>query len=212
MKKAKAAVVLVASAMVVATAANAEMQPRFGFEAGASFANVSGDEEVTDGLDSRTALHAGGVLELQMAPMWSIATGLRVDLRGAKEEGEILGESFETKTSLTYLVVPATVEAHFGQGQVKPYVMAGPEIGFLLSAKAKTESSAGDDDEDIKDELKSIDLSLAFGGGLEFAFDPTMAGTLSAAYDLGLTSIDDSEDEFDIKNRVFRVSAGLRFQ
>jgi opacity protein-like surface antigen len=202
---------VLASAALVATQAGA-VSPRFGFEAGASFANLSGDDEVTEGLDSRTALHAGGILELQMAPMWSIATGLRVDLRGPKAEGEILGESFESKTSLTYLVVPATVEVRIGQGQVKPYFMAGPELGFLLSAKQTTETSAGEEETDIKDDLKSIDFSVAFGGGLEFAFDPTMSGTISAAYDLGLSNIDDGEDNVDVKNRVFRVAAGLRFQ
>ena len=77
---------------------------------------------------------------------------------------------------------------------------AGPQIGFLTSAKIE--------DEDVKDFVSSTDFSFNFGAGYDFTEN------LSAGlrYNLGLTNVwdfDGSEDS--IKNGVFSVSLGYKF-
>ena len=42
---------------------------------------------------------------------------------------------------------------------------AGPQIGFLMSAKMKAESGGDSEEIDVKDDLKSIDFGINFGAG-----------------------------------------------
>jgi hypothetical protein len=79
-------------------------------------------------------------------------------------------------------------------------IQAGPQIGFLLSAKRKDDG----EDEDIKDLFKSTDFGFNLGLGADF-------GKLnaSARYCIGLSNIADDED-VEIKNGVFQIALGLK--
>ena len=84
-------------------------------------------------------------------------------------------------------------------------IEAGPQIGFLLSAKAEAEG----EEVDLKDFVKGLDL--AAGIGVNYA----MASGLNfgARYNLGLSNINDGEgsDDFKNQNNVIQVSVGYRF-
>lgn len=98
---------------------------------------------------------------------------------------------------------------------------AGPQIGFLLSAKVDfeytyretfegvTEIESESGSVDIKDEVKSIDFGFGFGAAYNF----TDKLSLGARYTLGLTSIakDFEGESADIKNNVLQVSLGYKF-
>jgi hypothetical protein len=81
----------------------------------------------------------------------------------------------------------------------------GPQIGFLVSAKAKS----GGESEDVKDELKSTDVSLNFGAG----YDITPNFMIGVRYSLGLTRLQDEifPGEDESKNSVFQISVGYKF-
>ena len=77
---------------------------------------------------------------------------------------------------------------------------AGPQIGFLLSAKAEGE--------DFKDYVSSTDFGFNLGAGYDFTEN------LSAGlrYNFGLTNINDfPNDDSTVKNGVFSVSLGYKF-
>lgn len=89
-------------------------------------------------------------------------------------------------------------------------LQAGPQIGFLLSAKGKTEASAMglsiEEEEDVKDEFKGLDFGLNFGAGYELenglGFD--------VRYNLGLSNISDYDDA-NGGNGVFQITVGYAF-
>lgn len=81
-------------------------------------------------------------------------------------------------------------------------IHAGPQVGFLLSAKAK----GGEETMDIKDELKGTDFSGVLGLG--YQMDSGL--NFGARYNLGFSNIADS-GEADLKNNVFQVSVGFMF-
>ena len=60
---------------------------------------------------------------------------------------------------------------------------------------------------DIKDEVKSFDFGVVFGGGLDFAAG-SGSFVIDIRYTLGLTSVDDSGFDADLKNKVFSASIG----
>jgi hypothetical protein len=126
---------------------------------------------------------------------------------------------------LAYFSVPLMAKYVFGRsGSARPFITAGPEIGYLLSADSSdfeadlqayiTELGGGafefiEPGGDGKDDLESLEVALNFGGGfivpvgqMELFFD--------GWYSLGLTKIN-KKGEKDIKNNVITLNIGLGF-
>jgi hypothetical protein len=76
----------------------------------------------------------------------------------------------------------------------------GPEVGFLLSAKA----TDGTDTEDVKEAFESMEYGLDFG----FSYKIPMGLVFDARYDLGLSGISADSTDDKIYNRVFQFSVG----
>jgi hypothetical protein len=80
---------------------------------------------------------------------------------------------------------------------------AGVSVAFNMSAKV---SDGGEDD--IKEFIKGTDFGLTVGAGL--AYDLGSAKILfDGRWTYGLTSIDDTEAAWDVKNSDFLVMAGV---
>lgn len=173
----------------------------FGVIAGVNFASINGDD--TDNLSSLTSFHAGVVVDIPFADMFSVQPGLVYSAQGAEYEAS---EGYDGKFKFDYLNVPIIVKFEVGEGFT---LEAGPQIGFLMSAKDEYESPEESGEDDIKDEVKGIDFAASIGLGY------TMASGLNigARYNIGLSDLPDSDD-FDVnwKNGVFQISIGYFFQ
>jgi hypothetical protein len=165
-----------------------QAQVRFGFKAGVNLANVTGD---IDGNSMKIGFNAGAVAKISVSESFSVQPELVFSSQGTKYDFE----DTEVKMNLNYLNLPI-----MAQYNTSGFVLeAGPQIGFLMSAKAK----AGDMSGDIKDGLKSIDFGLAFGAGYQ-----TQSGFgVNARFNLGLANIVDGEEdeEGELKNSVIQV-------
>lgn len=87
---------------------------------------------------------------------------------------------------------------------------AGPQIGFLMAAKAKVEFEGNSDSEDIKEFFSTVDFGVNFGAGYQLE----QGIFFDARYNLGLSNTDDSEfsdSDFAVKNAVFQISVGYKF-
>lgn len=183
---------------------------QIGAKAGINFATITGDLSEIKG---RTSFHLGGMAEFPLSEKLSVQPELLFSSQGAKypDEGSLI---------LNYLNVPI---------MGKYYVMdelsleAGPQFGYLLSAKAKYDESNGNDPlpntegvrsaqaaetEDVKDDVKSIDVGLVFGAG--YKMDNGV--NFGIRYNLGLVNgnnLDNSSGKF--KNSVFQISVGYFF-
>ncbi|GAL64444.1 outer membrane beta-barrel protein [Algibacter lectus] len=77
---------------------------------------------------------------------------------------------------------------------------AGPQVGFLVSAKQ--------DDVNLKDSYKGLDLGVNFGLG--YKLDNGL--NFSARYNVGLSDVNDVDSFNDkYKNGVMQVSIGYFF-
>jgi hypothetical protein len=117
---------------------------------------------------------------------------------GSKAEIPIIGGDLVNR--LNYLTVPVMVRVNFA----KIFnVHAGPQFGFLLSAKSEFDG----EEVDIKDQLKGTDLGLGIGAGV----DLPMGLTAGIRYSLGLSDINDSpDDNSSVNNNVLQLSVGYR--
>ncbi|WP_271767742.1 porin family protein [Aquimarina algiphila] len=189
---------VLASLSLVATAQ--EESIRFGAKAGVNFANISGDG--TDGVDGRTGFHIGALVEIPISEKFAFQPELLYSSQGAKLD---IG-NLETTTKINYINIPLMAKYYVAQGFS---LQAGPQIGFLTSAKAKVEGPGVDEDNDIDDAIKGIDFGLNFGLGYQL----DMGLFFDGRYNLGLSNINDTESSDDVKqkNSVIQLSVGYKF-
>ena len=74
------------------------------------------------------------------------------------------------------------------------HLEAGPQIGFLVAAKAKNDGNSVN----LKDDYKGVDFGLGFGLG--YTFD--MGLGIGARYNFGLTDVYDGNSDDSYKNSV----------
>lgn len=206
MKKLLVTVLAMAALMALLYApVQGQTKVQAGFKAGLNLANLSGDD--VEGLDSKIGFAGGGFLAIDASEQIRIQPELLYTMKGAKDEEQ----GIDVKLKLNYLEVPVLVKWMIPtQGTVLPSLFIGPAAAFNMSAKVSGEEGGISIDIDIKDEVKDIDFGLIFGGGLDFA-----AGSgnfiLDVRYTLGLSSIDDTDYDDDVKNGAFSAMIGYAF-
>ena len=193
-------VLLLIAVVAAGFTANAQ-EVKFGAKAGLNIASISGDTDDLGNTSARTSFHVGAVAEITISDKFAIQPELVYSTQGTKLE---LREADGTM-KLDYLNVPVIAKFYVAEGLS---LEAGPQIGFLMSAKLKAEYGGETEETDIKDELeiKSVDFGLNFGAG--YKLDNGL--NFSARYNLGLSEISKNEN-IDSKNGVFQISVGYMF-
>jgi hypothetical protein len=170
----------------------------FGVKAGLNVSSIYNIDE--DGVDSNSFIgfHVGFFGEFMVSDKFAIQPELLYSTQGV--ELEFLGEKGDLK--LDYINIPVLGKYYVSDAFS---LEAGPQIGFLISA----ETNSGGVTEDVKDELKSTDVSLAFGAN----YDISKNFMIGARYNIGLTRLQEnlSPGEKDFKNSVFQISLGYKF-
>ncbi|MFU8861271.1 MAG: porin family protein [Cyclonatronaceae bacterium] len=204
----------------------------YGFRIGTNMADIQmEDDEFSESYGNRFGLAFGAFMSFPLNERFSVQPEVWYMQKGGETEFEFsfLGEDFSFKSSLIfeYIEIPVLIRyAPVVQGKAAPNLFAGPSAGFLTAAKFKLEADGESESTSIKSSLKSTDISLIFGGGLDFRLGfSTLA--VDIRYMLGLSNIlkspieDDFEDGFDeidngdsngsIKNKGLTITLGLRF-
>jgi len=193
------------------TPLNAQLQ--IGPKVGINIASVVGDDANFFGMDleTRTAFSGGIFFIYQFSDLFAIQPEAYYTMKGAtlKINGADLTFSFDyiEVPFLLKLIIP--VEG----SNIRPSIFAGPSIGFNTTAKITGEANGESDEHDLKDNTKSTDFSLALGGGIGFMVGGNELG-FDVRYILGLSSIDDTSDNADVKNTViaFNIYFGFSVQ
>ena len=159
-------------------------QVRFGFKAGANLANLTGDVEDTK---MKFGFNAGAVAKISVSEAFSVQPELVFSTQGSKFDG-----GGDAALKFNYINLPILAQYNTSGFVIE----TGPQFGFLMSAKFDD----GDDDVDIKDELKGLDISWAIGA----AYLTESGFGVNARFNLGLSNISDS-DEGKIKNSVIQI-------
>lgn len=189
----------------------ASAQINLGVMGGVNLANLSWDPE-PEGVEfpNRIGFGIGGVLDYNLNNSVAFHLEPMYLLKGGKAEAEAYDAKTEVK--LAYLEVPIMLKYVFVINNIKPYVMAGPTIGFNLSSKVKETWGGVSHEEDTKDHTKSIDFGLGFGAGVSVPVGNNFIFA-EARYALGLTNINDEPEHSDseLKNKGIQIFAGISF-
>lgn len=164
--------------------------PSFGIKAGANYSTVLLKDN--NSTDYATGLHAGALAHFHLSKTWALQPEVLYSIQGAKESG-----SYNNKLRLNYINVPVLLQYMFQNGF---RLQAGPQIGFLISAKSKL----NDEEHDVKDSFKSTDFSFPIGLGY---LSKSGLG-IDGRWVPGLSNI--QKDDYSPTNHVFQL--GLFYQ
>jgi hypothetical protein len=220
---------------------------KFGAKGGLNISTINvNDTSLAVQEDSKSAIgfHLGGFAEIKLTDKFALQPELLFSLQGAKSEytetdvetfpgGGVVTGTFENKSTVKTSYINLPILAKFYATE-KLFFVAGPQFGFLTSAKGSgestfTETTTGvggtttevntitDPTVDIKKNFKGLNVSLGLGGGYFF----TENLFAEARYNVGLTNDAKSENDIDLglvsistvtaKTNVFQVSVGYRF-
>ncbi len=216
---------LVCFTLVAIPGAFAQPNIGIGAKVGLNIANASFSPDLPAGItkSTRMGFMFGGVVEIGFAGPLSIQAEPMYVQKGNVVEGPLFVDQTtgfpvtgKNTSKLALFEVPILLKAKFPAGPVKPYVFAGPSIGFILSA-TETDEPQGfpSTDTDIKSTLNSTDFGLVFGAGAEFKVAPLVALTLDARYSLGLTDLSKGVPgevtHTSVKTTGIQILAGVLF-
>lgn len=164
---------------------------------------------ITDGNgDPRIGLVAGGEVEYQVTDMVSVTAGALYSMQGAKDKTN----GITTTVRLDYINVPILANVYVAKGLA---VKLGIQPGFNGYAKVNAEGYGKEVSVDIKDAIKTVDISIPVGISYEY-----MNFVIDARYNWGLTNVSKNKtleygDEYiDFggkgKNSVFQITLGYK--
>lgn len=193
---------LVCCAILAGQQAWGQAQVALGVKAGPNFATIDTKASAGENYENRTGFH-GGAFFLVKAGKIGIQPELIFSQQGSKVE--IDSKSFESNFS--YINIPVMLKLYTIAGI---NIQAGPQFGFVTSAEAPIREQLEYRVEDVKDDMKSSDLTLGLGLGWDLPFGLT----IDARYNLGLSKIYDDapnpQQSTDAKNQVFQLSLGYK--
>lgn len=184
------------------TTAHAQ-SPSVGVRVGLNLADLSfsSEAEVNDS-KNLTGLVAGLFVTVPVTGIVGFQPEVLFSMQGTRftEEGET------AKIKLDYVQVPLLGRFKLTSGSPLS-VLVGPSLGFRSRAKIEVPGAPTDFADEFEDDVERFDVGLVTG----LTFD---AGRLvvDGRYTWGLTNVaKDDTDPGTAKNRVFSVSAGIRF-
>lgn len=169
---------LILSLLPLSIAASAQ-EVSFGAKGGLNIADLTNISNTK----ARAAVHLGAFAQIGLDENWTIQPELVYSGQGAKIDPSLPLLSDYT-VALNYINLPVMLQYHLIP---EFHLEAGPQIGFLVAAKAKEDGNSIN----LKDDYKGMDFGLGFGLG--YTFD--MGLGVNARYNFGLTDVFDGNGD-----------------
>lgn len=190
---------------------------RIGPAVGLNMASLS-IEGTTD-----NSIHAGAivgaVVELGVFPLGALSIQPHFVQKGTtmEEPYTVFGTSvkYSGPTTLNYIEVPLLLKFSLSALPLSPYVIVGPNFGFLLSATADSLVASGQtSSSDIKNNIASTDIAVDVGAGVEIPLLPLTSLTADLRYSLGLSNNNSASGTIStnqIHTRDVKIIVGVLF-
>jgi hypothetical protein len=167
----------------------------FGVKAGLNASSLNYPDN--SDMQTKIGFNAGFLAHIHTSnKMWAFQPELYYSTEGAKSKS-----NSNESLNLGYLNLPVLIQYMFDNGF---RLEAGPQVGFLMSAKSKM----GDVSTDVKDHMKSAVFSIPVGlgylttGGLGF----------DARYNFGISNVNKSGYGPKVHSNVFQFDVFYQFR
>ena len=190
--------IILAAAFLFAIGANAQTEVHFGIKGGMNASELH-QTNGGDKTDTKIGFHAGVLAHIHgNNSNWGIQPEVLYSLEGGKSD--LIGNNDKMFTNLSYINVPVLVQYMFDNGF---RIEAGPQVGFLMSAKSKV----GDTKTDIKDAYKTTAFSIPVGVGY---LTRTGLG-FDARYSFGISDLSDNTVNSALHGNNFQFGIFYQF-
>ncbi len=166
-------------------------QVHLGIKGGVNISNLHFNNNTST--DSKVGVHFGLLAHIHASKTWALQPELLYSLEGAKAKG-----NNDVTFNLNYLNVPVLLQYMFNNGF---RLEGGPQLGFLLNAKTKTNDVTEDNNS-----FESISISIPLGVG----YLSSSGWGLDARYVFGLSNINENKNGPTIQSNVFQL--GIFYQ
>lgn len=188
---------------------------QFGIKAGMNVSSLSTDAQLSD-QSSKIGFNAGLFMNVPIAESFSIQPEVLYSNLGSKvtKEATINGTTYKADYArhLDYITVPVMFQYN---ATPSFYLEAGPEFGFMVSARDKFKTSQNNNT--TATSITDIDTknfnTFNFGVGLGAGYYFTQNIGLTARYVAGVTDIakDRPSGSDAVRNNVFQVGLAYKF-
>ncbi|SMO44927.1 Opacity protein [Chryseobacterium rhizoplanae] len=163
---------------------------RFGVKAGLNISTISNSD-----LNSKAGFYGGVFANIPVAQDFSVQPEVLYSGMGGKAKS-----NSNVKLNTDYIAVPVMLQYNLIPNL---YVEAGPQFGFLISAKGKANGSSVD----VKDNLKTFDFGIGLGAGYYF----TQNIGVNLRYTAGLSDVPKNNPGDASRNGVFQIGLAYKF-
>ena len=207
MKKLTIVLVIAAVTGLLALPQPAAAGVQFGIKAGGNMAKPTGSDvdDIEGTLKTKVGFVGGVFIAFNLSNSFSIQTEVLYTMKGAtyrvhRRRRDRRGEALRRLHR-----DPRALEAQVPLGPgMRPFIFAGPYVGFKLSEKLEVMGEEIPMEEAI---LKNNDYGAIFGGGLQLG----SKFHLDVRYSMGLQKIIDDVESIDFKNGVWSATVGFAF-
>lgn len=182
------------AAILISAMANAQ-HVNFGIKGGVNFYNIQNDNDSK--YDMKTGIHLGLLGHIHLDKSIAVQPELVYSSQGAK----YTSNNVDYKLKLGYINLPVMLQYMFNNGF---RLEAGPQVGFLISAK----SDAGNNNVDVKDNFKTVDFGVGLGAGY---IKPSTGLGVGFRYNAGLSNINENST-VKSTNSGFQLSLFYQFK
>ncbi|MCS4302582.1 MULTISPECIES: porin family protein [Chryseobacterium] len=209
MKKLILGLAVTASTLAFAQQTTSSNPVTFGVKGGMNVSSLSKDSGLDD-QKSKIGFNAGVFANIPVATSFSIQPEVLYSQYGNKSDYTLGGTKYSASTKLDYITVPVMFQYN---ALPNLYLEAGPEFGFMVSAKNKFKNeSTGQSSttDNYKDNLSTFNFGIGLGAG--YYFTPNLG--ITARYVAGLTDIakDRPSGSDAVRNNVFQVGLAYKFK
>ncbi|SMO44946.1 Outer membrane protein beta-barrel domain-containing protein [Chryseobacterium rhizoplanae] len=181
----------------------------FGVKGGMNVSSLSKDSGLDD-QKSKIGFNAGVFANIPLASSFSVQPEVLYSQYGNKSDFTTLGTKYSASTKLDYITVPVMFQYNLIPDL---YVEAGPEFGFMVSAKNKLKNESNGNSttsDNYKDNFNTFNFGIGLGAG--YYFTPNLG--LTARYVAGLTDIAKNRPSGSdaVRNNVFQVGLAYKFK
>ena len=155
---------------------------------------------------SRIGLTGGGYIRFPINNRLGFQPEVLFAMKGVQLSEKDAGGTVNIR--INYLDVPLLVRYRIPiNSRYDGFLVVGPNFGIKISSSAKLDAPGGTVDEDIDPALKSLDLGLAFGGGITFR-----RYLVEGRFTAGLTDVASTLKPHadSLRNRTFSVLVGMK--
>ncbi|RYY66490.1 MAG: PorT family protein [Chitinophagaceae bacterium] len=211
---------LLAGCLLLASGAYAQTgRLTLGLETGFGLASLRGSSAYNQLITVRPSTYQGLYVSWALNDRWFLRSGAGFSLNGSKQRGTVTFTdpngvptgTYHAHSNLPYLNVPLLAGVSFGPNK-RLYALAGPYMGFLLSAH---DTYDGHDATDTKHLYEQTDFGVMAGLGVQLPLNKRFHFTLEARDALGLSNISKPASGLGyppLKNNAAHLIIGVNYK